>query len=118
MRIFAIGDLHLSHARPKPMSVFGEHWRDHELKIAANWRAQARGDDLLLVVGDISWALRLDEAKPDLDYLAALPGRKVILKGNHDYWWSSRKKIRQVADASLEFLQGESLIVDDIAIVG
>lgn len=118
MRIFAIGDLHLSHARPKPMSIFGEHWRDHAEKIALNWGAIARPEDLLLLVGDLSWAMRLDEARPDLDYIARLPGRKIILKGNHDYWWSSKAKVRQLCDASIDILQADSIIIEDVAIAG
>lgn len=118
MRIFAIGDLHLSFAQPKPMSIFGEHWRDHAEQIANNWQALAQPEDTLLIVGDISWAMRLTEAKPDLDYIAALTGRKIILKGNHDYWWASKAKVRQVADSSIDILQADSIIIDDIAIVG
>ncbi len=118
MRIFAIGDLHLSHAKPKPMWIFGEHWRDHEKKVAENWSNIAQKDDILLIVGDISWAMRLEEARADLDYLAALAGQKIILRGNHDYWWPSKSKLESVLDPSIKFLQASSLIIDNIAIVG
>jgi uncharacterized protein len=118
MRIFAIGDLHLSHAKPKPMSVFGEQWREHERKIAENWGALAGPDDLLIVAGDISWAMRLDEARPDLEYIARLPGRKIIIKGNHDYWWSSKKRVKEMAGPSIEVLQADSVVMDGVAIVG
>ncbi|MEW6735985.1 MAG: metallophosphoesterase [Acidobacteriota bacterium] len=117
MRVFAIGDLHLSHARPKPMSVFGEHWRDHDAKIANNWHAMAQPDDVLIITGDISWAIRLEDAKPDLDYIKQLPGHKVILKGNHDYWWSSKTKVRQLAAPSIEVLQADSVVIGEVAIV-
>jgi uncharacterized protein len=71
-----------------------------------------------LIVGDISWAMRLSEAKPDLDYIAALPGRKIILKGNHDYWWASKAKVRQMADSSIDILQADSIVIDEVAIIG
>lgn len=118
MRIFAIGDLHLSNAKPKPMWVFGEHWRDHDKKIAENWHSIAKSDDVLLIVGDISWAMRLEDAQADLDYISALPGHKIILKGNHDYWWPSRSKLRSLLPSSVDILQADSLVIGDIAIVG
>lgn len=118
MRIFAIGDLHLSNAKPKPMWVFGENWRDHDKKIAENWHTIAKSDDVLLIAGDISWAMRLEDAQADLDYISHLPGHKIILKGNHDYWWPSKSKLRSLLPSSIDILQADSLIIDDIAIVG
>jgi hypothetical protein len=118
MRIFAIGDPHLSLAKPKPMWIFGEHWRNHDKKIAENWASIAKEDDLLLIVGDISWAMRLEDALLDLDYIAKLKGKKIILKGNHDFWWPSKSKLKSVLAPSIDFLQASSLIIDDVAIVG
>ena len=92
-RIWAIADPHLSFAKPKPMDIFGEHWRDHPERIAKNCRAVVAEDDLLLVPGDLSWALKRPDAEPDLAWLAALPGVKVLCKGNHDYWWGSDKPL-------------------------
>ena len=89
MHIYAIGDLHLSgEPASKPMEVFGEHWRNHKEKVAANWQNTVTAQDTVIVCGDISWAMTLEEAAQDLDWLAQLPGRKLLLRGNHDYWWS------------------------------
>ena len=100
------------------MWIFGEHWREHERKIAENWRALARPEDLLIIAGDISWAMRLEEARPDLEYIAGLPGRKIIIKGNHDYWWSSKKKVKEIAGPTIEVLQADSVVIDGVAIAG
>jgi uncharacterized protein len=117
-RIFAIGDPHLSKARPKPMDVFGDHWTDHAERIFAATRRLVGEDDLLIVAGDISWAMKLDEALPDLDDIAALPGRKLLLKGNHDYWWQSRAKIEKAIDPSMALLQNDSYVFAGVAIAG
>ncbi|MCK5116815.1 MAG: metallophosphoesterase [Candidatus Aegiribacteria sp.] len=93
MKIYAIGDLHLSLASGKPMDIFGEHWKDHHKLIEKNWKELVTENDLVLLPGDLSWAMKLDEASLDLNYLGELPGRKVITKGNHDYWWSSLSQI-------------------------
>jgi len=118
MRIFAIGDPHLSFAAPKPMHIFGEHWRDHDKKIAENWNRIANDDDVLIIAGDISWAMKLEEAAADLEWIARLKGRKVLIKGNHDLWWSSRSKVRKIADPSIEILQADSIVINGVAIAG
>ncbi|MCK4504917.1 MAG: metallophosphoesterase, partial [Candidatus Aegiribacteria sp.] len=82
MRVFAIGDLHLSLSTDKPMDLFGDHWKDHHVHLEANWRKRISHNDLILLPGDLSWAMNLDEAEMDLEWLANLPGRKIILKGN------------------------------------
>lgn len=96
MKIYAIGDLHLSHASGKPMDVFGDHWKDHHQQVEKKWKEQVTEDDLVLLPGDLSWAMKLEEASEDLNFLGELPGRKIITKGNHDYWWSSLTQIRKV----------------------
>lgn len=96
MGIFALGDLHLSHASSKPMDVFGPNWAGHEQRIQAAWTAMVTPQDIVLVPGDISWAMHMAEAAPDLAFIASLPGRKVLLRGNHDYWWSSLSKVRSL----------------------
>ncbi len=119
MAIYGISDLHLSLASDKPMDVFGDQWQDHHEQIRENWIRLVDDDDTILVPGDISWALTLDEAQTDLDYLMALPGQKIIIKGNHDYWWTSLQKVRQVLDDSVFALQNDSIIIEDnIAIAG
>lgn len=92
-RIWALADTHLSFAKPKPMDIFGEHWRDHPAKIEKACRAVIAPDDLLLMPGDLSWAMRRPDAEPDLHWLASLPGIKVLCKGNHDYWWDSDRAL-------------------------
>lgn len=116
--IYAIGDLHLDHSKEKPMDVFGENWIDHEQKIIDNWKKKITDEDLVLIPGDISWALRLDQAKFDLELIDKLPGRKVFIKGNHDYWWQSLNKINKLGFESLYFLQNTSYKYEDVAIAG
>ncbi|MFQ3580809.1 metallophosphoesterase [Chloracidobacterium validum] len=118
MRVFALGDPHLSFAKPKPMHIFGEQWRDHANKIAAAWTRIGTPDDLLLLVGDLSWAMRSDDVRPDLDWIARLPGRKLIIRGNHDFWWHSLSKVRALVDSSVIPLQANCVIIQRIAFVG
>jgi predicted phosphohydrolase len=92
-RIWAIADTHLSFAEPKPMDVFGAHWKDHAARIERNCRTVMAESDILLIPGDLSWAMKRAEAEPDLNYLASLPGTKVLCKGNHDYWWDSDRPL-------------------------
>jgi uncharacterized protein len=100
------------------MDVFGDHWTNHAERIFDSARNQVSGDDLLIVAGDISWATRLEEALPDLDDIGALPGRKLLLKGNHDFWWQSRAKIERAVHPSLSFLHCDSHVFEEVAIVG
>ena len=85
MSVFAIGDLHLPGREQKPMDVFGSHWDRHFETISANWKRKITDDDIVLIPGDISWAMQLSEAVEDLNAIAALPGTKLLLRGNHDY---------------------------------
>jgi predicted phosphohydrolase len=117
-RLFAIADLHLSFARPKPMDVFDEAWRHHPEQIESAWRERVGPDDVVLVAGDISWAMRLPEVQPDLAWLDALPGRKVLIRGNHDYWWGAIGKLRALPFESLHFLQYDVVRFGDLAIAG
>lgn len=105
MRLFAIGDLHMPGGDDKPMDVFGDHWADHVAQICRNWRDLVGEDDVVLVPGDLSWAMQLRDAKPDLDMIGALPGRKLICKGNHDYWWGSLKQVRLALPEGVEAIQ-------------
>ncbi len=114
MKIFAIGDTHLSFSRPKPMDVFGECWKDHPRRLAERWDAVVGEADVVLIVGDISWAMRLAEAAPDLRFLAERPGRlKVMIRGNHDYWWDSAKKVRAALPERMEIVQNDAWRVDE-----
>ena len=95
MSIFVIGDMHLSLRTPKPMDIFGENWIGHEEKIRKNWIENVKEDDLVVLPGDFSWETYLENTKLDFEYLNNLPGRKLLLKGNHDYWWSTVTAMRQ-----------------------
>ncbi len=112
MKVFAIGDLHLSGNPPaKPMDVFGPHWSNHWENIQKDWRSRVTDEDIVFIVGDISWALRLEQALFDLQEIMALPGQKYMIRGNHDYWWSSVKKMDTATNKGITFLQGHSVIV-------
>lgn len=93
MSIFAISDLHLSFGTDKPMNVFGNVWENYEEKIANNWKEQVNNDDTVIIPGDISWGIDLKEALPDFKYINDLPGKKIILRGNHDYYFSTKTKL-------------------------
>lgn len=109
MRVFAIADPHLSSAHPKPMTVFGDTWAGHPEAFFRGWRRTVADDDLVLVPGDISWAMSLEDALGDLRAIAALPGRKVLLRGNHDYWWPSVSKLRAALPEGMYALQNDAL---------
>jgi predicted phosphohydrolase len=116
MNIWAIGDLHLSFANPKPMDIFGDQWADHPEKIRAHWKQLVQPEDYVLIPGDISWAMNLQEAAPDLDYIAQLPGSKIMIRGNHDYWWATVSKVRKVLHPSIQVLQNDSVKIGDLTI--
>ncbi len=92
MAVFTIGDLHLSLGTQKPMDIF-EGWGNYTERLRANWERLVGPEDTVVVPGDISWAMQLEETEADFRFLDALPGRKILLKGNHDYWWTTRKKM-------------------------
>lgn len=118
MNIFAIGDLHLSGFMPKPMDVFGEHWNGHWKKIKKSWRSLVSANDLVLLPGDLSWAMRLDEVRIDISEICEMPGTKVLLKGNHDYWWSSLAQVNSIIFNNTFALQNNSLVFGDYVIAG
>src|SRR5262245_27048587 len=118
MRVFAIGDLHLQGGTGKTMERFGEHWRDHDQKIFAAWEETVRDEDLVLIVGDTSWAMKLEEALPDLERIGQMKGVKLLIKGNHDYWWESKSKMSRVLHPSINVIQASSMIVNRVAVAG
>jgi hypothetical protein len=118
MQIYAIADLHLSLTSEKPMDVFGEAWRGHAEKLERNWRASVQEDDLVLVPGDISWAMQLSAALPDLSFIGNLPGKKILLKGNHDYWWSAIGRVRSNLPEGMRAIQNDSIVENGIGICG
>ena len=119
MNIYAISDLHLSHAADKPMDIFGGGWEGHFEKIKSDWLDTVKDEDIVLISGDISWAMKLDDALVDLRELAKLPGKKVFIRGNHDYWWNGITKLRDNApDDSFVFLQTDAAKIGGFVIVG
>ena len=118
MKLFAIGDLHLPGGDDKPMNVFGSHWDSHFERISQDWRARVGEEDTVLIPGDISWALQLRDAVPDLQLIGALPGRKVLTKGNHDYWWNSLTQVRAVLPAGMQVIQHSALDLGEAVVCG
>ncbi|MDO4262871.1 MAG: metallophosphoesterase [Deinococcus sp.] len=109
VRVFALADLHLSAVTPKPMTIFGPGWAEHPQAIFTQWPAVVAEGDVVLLPGDLSWAMTLDDALVDLRQVAALPGEKVILRGNHDYWWSSVSKLRARLPQRMHAIQNDAL---------
>lgn len=118
MMIYALSDIHLSGHTPKPMEVFGKHWEGHWGRIRDAWRGCVRSDDVVLVPGDISWAMTLGEAMVDLLEIAELPGSKVLLRGNHDYWWGSVSQIRSNLPKGMAIIQNDALRIGTAVVCG
>lgn len=118
MNIHAISDLHLSGHTPKPMDVFGRHWEGHWDRIRAAWLEMVATEDAVLIPGDISWAMTLEQAAVDLNEIAAMPGVKVLLRGNHDYWWGSIHRVRAALPAGMHAIQNDSLKLERAVVCG
>lgn len=117
MALWIISDLHLSFSQEKPMEIFGEHWTNHYDKIKASWISSVAQEDTVIIPGDISWALHFRDALVDLEWIDALPGKKLLLRGNHDYWWTTLTKMRKHFK-TIDFIQNNSYLVDGVGIVG
>lgn len=119
MKIFAIADLHLAISTPeKTMEAFGSSWTNYHERLQKNWQQTVAKEDLVLIAGDISWALHLQDALKDLEWLNQLPGTKILLKGNHDYWWPSTKKLQEILPQGMTFIHNNALTFQDVAIGG
>lgn len=122
MSIYVIADLHLSFSQNKPMDIFGDNWENHAEKIKNNWIKKVKADDYVILPGDFSWATYIEDTKLDFSYLNSLPGKKILLKGNHDYWWttlaSMRKFVKENEFENIDFLYNNSYLVEDKIIVG
>ncbi len=118
MKIYAISDLHLSGACDKPMEIFGKSWENYFEIICQDWREKVTEDDIVLLPGDFSWAMRMEEALTDFESVAQLPGRKVILRGNHDYWWNTLSQVRNSIPNGFYALQNDCIRFDDVLICG
>ena len=122
MSIYTIGDLHLSFKENKPMSIFGENWSEHEEKIKKDWKEKVKENDLVVLPGDFSWAMYLKDTDEDFKYLNELPGKKLLLKGNHDYWWTTLKSMRKFLEENnfknIDFIHNNSYEFENKIIVG
>ncbi len=118
MKVFAISDLHLSINNPKPMDIFGGAWDNYVAEIEEDWQKRVGENDVVLIAGDVSWAMLTADAKPDLDYIAKLNGNKVILRGNHDYWWKSISSVRKMLSGNTYAVQNDCVKVGDVVICG
>ena len=119
MSVYAIADLHLSLAPDidKPMDIYGYRWHDHVARLERNWRELVNEDDTVIIAGDISWALKLEDAKYDLDWIDALPGQKVMYKGNHDLWWNGITKLNKMYE-TITFVQNDCFAAEDFVVCG
>ncbi|HOB35964.1 MAG TPA: metallophosphoesterase [Candidatus Avimonas sp.] len=121
MSLFAIADLHLPLGQYKPMDEF-EGWENYVSKIKNNWRRLVTDGDTVVIAGDISWAMRLEEAKKDFEFLQKLPGRKLLIKGNHDYWWATRRKMEKFFEDcgfdTLSIIHNSAEAVGDFVVCG
>lgn len=117
MSVFAISDLHLP-ARQKPMDVFGAHWENHFDRISEDWRSRVSEGDIVLLPGDLTWAMHMEEAMEDLGRVGALPGKKLILRGNHDYWWSAIGRVRRALPEGMLALQNDFVKLDGMLFAG
>lgn len=118
MKIYSISDLHLSINNPKPMDIFGDAWDNYINKIIEDWNKKVSEEDIVLIAGDISWAMKTEDAKPDLDFIASLPGKKIIIRGNHDYWWKSISSVRNMCQNNLFALQNDHLVIGNYIFTG
>lgn len=119
MDIYAISDLHLSLTSDKPMNVFGGNWTGHLEKIKKDWESKVKDEDVVLISGDTSWAMKLSDALVDLHALKDLKGKKIFIRGNHDYWWNGITKLRAAApDESFYFLQTDAVKIGNYVFIG
>lgn len=122
MSIYVIGDLHLSFSVNKPMDVFGYNWENHAEKIKENWLKKVKENDTVIIPGDFSWSTYLEETYKDFEFLNLLPGKKILSKGNHDYWWttvtSMKKYLKEKNFFNIDFLYNNAFLIEDKIIVG
>jgi uncharacterized protein len=119
MSVWAIADLHLCFGSPqKTMEVFGGAWQNYTEKLKINWEKNVKSTDLVLIPGDISWAIKTADAIIDLNWLNTLPGKKLLIKGNHDYWWPSKTKLKAILPPSIDFLQNDAFDFHNTSIAG
>ncbi|MBQ8425943.1 MAG: metallophosphoesterase [Clostridia bacterium] len=118
MKIYALSDLHLSFNCDKPMDIFGGNWEGYTDKIKENWQSKVTDDDIVLIAGDISWAMKLDEVHKDIEWIDKLNGTKIMIKGNHEYWWKSISSVREILPESIKAIQNDALKIGSFIFCG
>lgn len=122
MSIYVIGDLHLSFNENKPMDIFGDNWSGHEEKIKKDWIEKITDNDLVILPGDFSWSMKLEDTQKDFDFINSLPGQKLLLKGNHDYWWNTVTKMRKFLKENefnnIDFIYNQGYVFENYIIAG
>ncbi|WP_027622549.1 metallophosphoesterase [Acetivibrio clariflavus] len=122
MSIFAISDLHLALSIDKPMDIFGERWYNYMERLKQNWIKVVKDEDYIIIPGDISWATYLEQAYEDFNFIQSLPGKKIISKGNHDYWWTTLSKLNKFLDANnfktISFMHNNSYNIEGTTFCG
>lgn len=118
MKVFALSDLHLSFETDKPMDIFGESWENYENRIEENWNNIVGDEDLVIIAGDISWAIKIEDTRLDFSYIDKLNGKKVIVRGNHDYWWKAIGAVRDWLPKSIFALQNDAIDFGDVIVCG
>ena len=118
MKVFCISDLHLSSVVEKPMDIFGTGWDNHFERISDDWNSKVSDDDVVLISGDISWGMYMEEAIPDLKLIGNLKGTKVLLRGNHDYWWKSISVVRKSLPNNMFAIQNDCLRLGNLLLCG
>lgn len=121
MSLFAISDLHLSFAADKSMEIF-RGWENYTYRLEANWKRLVKNEDTVVLAGDISWAMGLENAVADFEFIESLPGKKIVLKGNHDYWWNTMSKMEKFLEekkfTSISFLHNNCVKAGEYAVCG
>lgn len=118
MKVFSVSDLHLGSCCDKPMDIFGDGWSGYWDNIREDWKKRVGEDDVVLIAGDVSWAMRLDQALPDISEISELPGKKVLLRGNHDYWWQSYRKLNDALPSGTYAVQNNSVRIGNLLVCG
>ena len=122
MSIYVIGDLHLSFNENKPMDIFGDNWKGHEEKIKKDWIEKVTDNDTVILPGDFSWSMHLEDAEEDFKFINDLPGKKLLLKGNHDYWWNTvtkmKKFLKEKNFQNIDFIFNEGYEIENYIIAG
>lgn len=118
MRVFAIADLHLGLGIDKNMDIFGPVWKDHPRRIRDAWSSLVSPEDMVLIPGDISWAMNFEQARADINFISGLPGKKVMIRGNHDYWWSTLTKLKDFLPEDIVPIHNTSYVYKGVGVAG